>query len=89
MVSRVTPPPKPPKARHKKNVMTGIILAGQMPALEHVKNGHEGRVWRVWLSYDDRYENGMYLQLGNNGDIFRYVVVGGLVKKADRIKDED
>lgn len=87
MVSPVTPPPKPPKARHKRNAMVGITLVGQMPALEHCKEGHSGYVWRLWLSYDDRYENGMYLRLGNDGEVTRFVVIGGKIRKVDTIKE--
>lgn len=89
MVSRVTPAPKAPRAKHKKNVMTGITLAGQMPALEHVRNGHAGKSWRVWLSYDDKYETGVYLALSDDGSIHRYVLVSGAIKKVDMIKGGD
>lgn len=89
MVSRLAPTPKPPRKFKAKHVMTGLTLAGQMPVLEHVRNGHEGKVWRVWLSYDDHYENGVYLQLGKNGDIYRYVVTDKTVRRGECIKEGD
>lgn len=60
-----------------------------MPALEHAKAGHAGKVWRVWLSYDDKYRNGVYLKLCDNGAIFRCIVRDGQIKKTELIKDRD
>lgn len=89
MVSRIAPPPKPPKGKRRGNVVTGITLIGQIPALEHVKNGHDGKRWRVWLSYDDDYTSGVYLQLEPDGSIVRYSVLRGKINKVVTIKDKD
>lgn len=89
MVSRVTPAPKPPEPKHKRNVMTGITLIGQMPALECVRRGHAGKVWRVWLAYDDKYENGVFLELKEDGSIVRYGVTGGALRKISLVKGPD
>lgn len=87
MTSKLSPTVKPPKARHGKNTMTGITLAGQLPAIEHARDGHNGRVWRVWISYNDRYDEGMYLQLENDGAILRRVVYGGKITTTEVIKE--
>ena len=83
MVSRVTPGPKPPKARHGRRMMTGITLIGQIPALEHTKE------WRLWLAYDDNYRNGVFLQLCDDGAILRCVMTDGRMTRFDTIKEED
>lgn len=90
MVSkRIAPTPKPPKARHGRNIMTGITLIGQLPAAEHVRKGHTGKVWRLWLSYNEHYDTGVYLELLPDGGILRQVVQGNKIVKSDRVKDED
>lgn len=90
MVSKTrAPTPKPPGKKHGRNIMTGITLIGQLPALEHARNGHAGRVWRLWLSYNEAYDTGVYLQLSEDGGILRQVVHENKVIKSDRIKDVD
>jgi hypothetical protein len=90
MVStKPTPTVKPPKARHGRNVVTGITLIGQLPAVEHVRKGHTGKVWRLWLSYNEYYDTGVYLELLPDGGILRQVVQNNKLIKTDRIKDED
>ena len=89
MVSSLAPTPKPPKSKRGKNVMTGITLAGQMPALEHARNGHVGRVWRLWLSYNDDFSSGSYLRLDENGQILRQIIHNGRIVKTEVIKGEE
>lgn len=89
MVSSLAPTPKPPKAKRGRNVMTGITLAGQMPTLEHARNGHAGRVWRLWLSYNDDYTSGMFLRLDDNGEILRQVIHNGKFLKSEVIKEAE
>lgn len=89
MVSKIAPTPKPPKARRGRNVMLGITLMGQLPVLEHARNGHAGRLWRLWLSYDDNYENGLFFELYDDGSVRRFVVSGGKTGKSVLVKDAD
>jgi hypothetical protein len=69
--------------------MLGITLMGQLPVLEHAKNGHAGRLWRLWLSYDDNYENGLFFELYDDGSVRRFVVSGGKTGKSVLVKDVD
>lgn len=89
MVSSLAPTPKPPRGRRGRNIMTGIMLAGQMPTLEHARNGHVGRVWRVWLTYNDDFTVGSYLRLDGDGQILRQVVHNGKIIKTEVIKGEE
>jgi hypothetical protein len=72
-----------------KNVMTGLTLAGQLPVLEHARDGHNGRIWRVWMTYNDHYDSGSYLKLADDGTITRCVVHGGKIVKQELIKESD
>ena len=89
MVSSLAPVPKPPKPRRARNKVTGITLVGQMPAVEHVRKGRAGYCWRMWLSYDDDYSTGVYLELNTDGSIWRYAISEGRIVKGDEIKDKD
>lgn len=87
--NRIAPTPTPPKPFRKRHEIVGITLIGQMPALEHVRKGHAGRVWRVWLSYNDDYSAGVYLELHDDGSIWRYAISEGRITKQDAIKGVD
>jgi hypothetical protein len=69
--------------------MLGITLMGQLPVLEHARNGHAGRLWRLWLSYDDNYENGLFFELYDDGSVRRFTVSGGKTGKSVLVKDAD
>lgn len=69
--------------------MTGLTLVGQLPVIEHAKNGHAGRIWRVWMSYNDTYDSGVYLQLADDGTITRVIVHGGKIQKFEIVKEAD
>lgn len=69
--------------------MTGLTLAGQLPVIEHARAGHVGKVWRVWMTYNDTYDTGSYLQLADDGSIVRVVVLGGRIIKHIGVKDAD
>lgn len=69
--------------------MTGLTLAGQLPVIEHARNGHSGRIWRVWMTYNDHYDTGSYLQLEDDGVIRRTIVYGGKIVKQEVIKESN
>lgn len=69
--------------------MTGLTLAGQLPVLEHARDGHSGRIWRVWMAYNDHYDSGSYLKLAEDGTITRCVVHSGKIVKQEVIKESD
>lgn len=77
---RMTPihmPEKTPRGRE----LTGVSLVGQLPVLEHARNGHAPRVWKLWTSYDDTLTQGVYLELLGDGAINRCTVSDGKVKR--------
>jgi len=70
-----------------KREFTGIVATHQMPLLEHVRGGHDGDQWLVWLSYNKDRTEGIYLRLERSGEIRREALAyDGSVSNVSLIK---